>query len=164
MHTQPNSSFQPFCPFSLVWKIPPWSSSKPSSTVLGSMQRVAKLLSLPVRILPHFRSVVWTADGPFFALQTPPLMRCLGIYRKWGLPKRLLPFTPRPRLLWDGARPQPRFDLPRISVQLNSTKCPQQRHDILLKFYALMQEHHDDLGRIIVGYHPSDVIENWNLV
>ena len=43
---------------SLVWKIPPWSSSKPSSTVLGLMQRVAKLSLLPVRILRPLRSAV----------------------------------------------------------------------------------------------------------
>lgn len=27
----------------------------------------------------------------------------------------------------------------------------QERHDILMKMYALMQQHHDDLGRLIVG-------------
>ena len=45
----------------------------------------------------------------FCSLQIPPLMRCLEIYRKWGLQKRLLLSKLRPRLLWDGARPQPRF-------------------------------------------------------
>jgi len=28
---------------------------------------------------------------------------------------------------------------------------PQHRHDILVKFFQLMQQHHEDLGRLIVS-------------
>lgn len=106
---------------SLAWRIPPWSSSRPSSTVLGLMQRVAKHLLLPVRH-PQICSYE-TAD---FALQTPPIMRCSETYQRWGLPKRLVLSKLQPRLLWDGAKPQPRFGpLPDISIQFNSkpNKC-----------------------------------------
>lgn len=33
----------------------------------------------------------------------------------------------------------------------------QQRHDILMKFYGLMQEHQDDLARLIVRPSPASV-------
>jgi acyl-CoA reductase-like NAD-dependent aldehyde dehydrogenase len=49
------------------------------------------------------------------------------------------------------------------------------RHDILMKMFALMQEHHDDLGKIIVwllfflgrfdsahsGFRPSRMVSRW---
>ncbi|KAG6846125.1 hypothetical protein H0H93_015872, partial [Arthromyces matolae] len=41
-----------------------------------------------------------------------------------------------------------------------SRTTAKHRHDVLMKFYALMKEHHDDLGRLIVSpmSHPPDII------
>lgn len=50
-----------------------------------------------------------------------------------------------------GARQQPRFETRRTTfVQELMNHSTQERHDILKKFYALMQEHTEDLARIIV--------------
>ena len=50
-----------------------------------------------------------------------------------------------------GARQQPRFELGLTAFVHNlMTHSTQERHDILKKFYALMQEHTEDLARIIV--------------
>ena len=39
--------------------------------------------------------------------------------------------------------------------KLNKTCTSQQRHDILMKFYALMKENTDDLARLIVSDLPN---------
>lgn len=41
--------------------------------------------------------------------------------------------------------------IPRPMPLLSINVCLQHRHDILLKFFGLMQEHHDDLSRLIVS-------------